>query len=94
MVKKDKTPLLDVIIDKLTNSIENIQTGETFDTDVARLTNKDLKLISKPDWQFNWKKKLMTAQKKYINFQQSATLQSFRDLSVLNINQTIFLCIL
>jgi hypothetical protein len=45
---------LDFVIDKLTNSIENISTGEVFDTEVVRMTNKDTKLIKKSDWQFDW----------------------------------------
>ncbi len=49
---------LDFEIDKLTNSIENTQTGEVFDTEIARLTDKDAKQIKKADWQFNWGKEL------------------------------------
>lgn len=58
MAQKGKRQLLDVIIDKLTNSLENAQTGETFDTEISRLTEKGLKFISKSDWQFNWKKEI------------------------------------
>ena len=63
MQKKVKWQLLNVIIDKLTNSIENAQTGETFDTEVTLLKEKDLKLISKSDWQFDWKKDIKDATK-------------------------------
>jgi hypothetical protein len=52
-----KTPL-DFEIDKLTNSIENTSTGELFDTVVVRLTLKDLSLIRKSDWQFDWSKEI------------------------------------
>jgi len=38
---------LDFVIDKLTNSIENISTGEVFDTEVMRLTLKDIGQIKK-----------------------------------------------
>ena len=38
---------LDFIVDKLTNSIENIITGDSFATDVSLLTNADLKSVSK-----------------------------------------------
>ena len=55
MVKK--TPL-DFEIDKLTNSIENITTGEVFDTEIVRLTEKALKQIKKNDWQFDWSKEI------------------------------------
>jgi hypothetical protein len=57
-VKKQKESGLDFEIDKLTNSIENTQTGELFDTEIVRLTNKDVKQIKKSDWEFNWIKEL------------------------------------
>ena len=48
---------LDFEIDKLTNSIENVLTGDSFQTDVSVTTNEDLKLISKKSgWLFDWKK--------------------------------------
>lgn len=47
--------LADFEIDKLTNSIENTRTGETFDTEIIQLKIKDIKLINKKDWLFNWK---------------------------------------
>jgi hypothetical protein len=47
---------LDFIIDKLTNSIENIVTGDSFATDISIVTLTDLKIITKKNnWQFDWK---------------------------------------
>jgi hypothetical protein len=47
---------LDFIIDKLTNSIENVVTGDSFATDISIATFNDLKNITKKnDWQFDWK---------------------------------------
>jgi hypothetical protein len=57
MANKSKR-LLGFVIDKLTNSIENAQTGEIFDTEITRLIEKDMKLILPKDWQFNWKKEI------------------------------------
>jgi hypothetical protein len=57
-VKKHKETGLDFVIDKLTNSIENIATGEVFDTEIIRLDETDIKQIKKTDWQFNWHKEL------------------------------------
>lgn len=57
-MKKQKELGLDFEIDKLTNSIENTQTNEVFDTEVVRLNQKDIKQIRKADWQFNWSKEL------------------------------------
>jgi len=49
---------LDFEIDKLTNSIENASTGEVFDTVVVRLTVKNLSLIQKSEWLFDWSKEI------------------------------------
>ena len=47
---------LDFHIDKLTNSIENVVTGDSFQTEISILTDKDLKLVSKTTgWLFNWR---------------------------------------
>jgi hypothetical protein len=34
------------VIDKRTNSIENISTGEVFDTEIVKLTSKDINQIN------------------------------------------------
>ena len=50
---------LDFIIDKLTNSIENVITGDSFATEIKVLTRNDLKSISKEKgWLFNWRAEL------------------------------------
>jgi hypothetical protein len=55
-MKKTKEMGLDFIIDKLTNSIENVVTGDSFATDISLLSKADLKTISKTQgWLFNWK---------------------------------------
>ena len=55
MENSDETGL-DFIIDKLTNSIENVITGDSFATEISVLTNSDLKTVSKKNgWLFNWK---------------------------------------
>lgn len=47
---------LDFIVDKLTNSIENVVTGDSFVTDISVLTRSDLKTVSKKNgWVFNWR---------------------------------------
>lgn len=38
---------LDFIVDKLTNSIENVITGDSFATDISLLKTSDLKNITK-----------------------------------------------
>jgi hypothetical protein len=46
---------IDIEIDKLTRSIENVITGDTFKTEVLLLSSKDLKQLKKTDWLFDWK---------------------------------------
>lgn len=54
-MKKQKNTPLNFIIDKLTNSIENVQSGDSFPTDISLLTNTELKSITKKNgWRFNW----------------------------------------
>jgi hypothetical protein len=56
-VKKRKEIGLDFEIDKLTNSIENVKSGDSFQTEISMLTIIDLKTVTKKnDWQFNWAK--------------------------------------
>lgn len=55
-MKKKRETGLDFIIDQLTNSIQNVVTGDNFATDVAVLARHDLKSISKASgWLFDWK---------------------------------------
>lgn len=47
---------LDFLIDKLTNSIENVVTGDSFQTVVSLASTNDLKSVTKRDkWLFDWK---------------------------------------
>jgi hypothetical protein len=47
---------LDFIIDKLTNSIENVITGDSFATDISLIKSSDFKNITKKNnWLFDWK---------------------------------------
>ena len=56
-MKKRKEIGLDFEIDKLTNSIENVKSGDSFQTEISMLTKIDLKTVTKKnDWQFNWAK--------------------------------------
>ncbi|MDP2059323.1 MAG: hypothetical protein Q8J97_06275 [Flavobacteriaceae bacterium] len=50
---------LDFVIDKLTNSIQNTISGDSFPTEVGRFTIKDsLQTTKKNGWNFNWKAEL------------------------------------
>jgi len=53
-VKKSQETGLDFVIDKLTNSIENVHSGDSFPTDISLLTKDELKNITKKNgWRFN-----------------------------------------
>jgi len=46
---------LDFIVDKLTNSIENVVTGDSFATEISIVSIADLKTVTKKsNWQFDW----------------------------------------
>ena len=50
---------LDFIVDRLTNSIQNTISGDSFPTVVARFTLKDSRQTTKKNgWNFNWKSEL------------------------------------
>ena len=63
-MRKLKQILVDIEIDKLTNSIENTVSGDIFDTDVYQLFNNDGKQIIKTDWQFKWPEQIKLKDRK------------------------------
>ena len=58
-MKKQKKTGLDFVIDKLTKSIENVVTGDSFPTDITLISIADLKTVTKKKgWAFDWKAEL------------------------------------
>ena len=58
-MKKRQKIALDFIIDRLTNSIQNTISGDSFQTEVGLLTKADLKQVTKKNgWEFNWNTEL------------------------------------
>ena len=58
-MKKRKETGLDFEVDFLTESIRNTVSGDSFRTEVLRLTKVDLKQVTKKNgWNFNWKTEL------------------------------------
>lgn len=52
---KQNPQYIEIEVDKLTNSIENVITGDSFQTDVTLIDKSDLKTITKKNgWLFNW----------------------------------------
>ena len=55
-MKKNRQIGLDFEIDQLTNSIQNVVTGDGFPTDVTLISSAELKTVTKKNgWQFDWK---------------------------------------
>ena len=76
-MKKRQNIGRDFIINKLTNSVENVITGDSFSTDVTLITIFDLKAVTKKNnWQFDWK----------LEFKQPA--RDFYKLTIVN-NQSV-----
>jgi hypothetical protein len=58
-VKKQDKIELDFEVDELTNSIRNVISGDSFQTDITRITKPDLKTITQNNgWLFDWKLEL------------------------------------
>ena len=63
MKKQDKIEL-DFEVDELTNSIRNVISGDSFQTDITRITKPDLKTITqKNGWLFDWKLELRSPER-------------------------------
>ena len=79
---------LDFEIDKLTRSIEDVQTGESYSTEVLPLSKDDLKSLSKKNgWQFNWKAEFKDSNKsvyKLVISEQLETIQGLLSVSIEN----------
>lgn len=63
-MKKHDQIGLDFEVDKLTNSIENVITGDSFATDITIISITDLKTVTKKNgWLFDWKLELKQPEK-------------------------------
>ena len=54
---------ISIKIDKITNSIENVVTGESFATSIIRLIEESSSQVKKSMWVFDWKKEINTAER-------------------------------
>ena len=55
--------MIDIIIDRLTNSIRNTISGDQFNTEIIQVTVSE-KRITKKDWTFNWRQEIQDENKK------------------------------
>lgn len=53
----------DIEIDKLTRSIENAISGDSFKTEVLELTPADIRKLKRTDWLFDWKVEAKSTEK-------------------------------
>jgi hypothetical protein len=53
-----KKTYIDIIIDKLTHSIENSISGDVFDTEIILMTSKNKRQIKKAEWLFDWNREI------------------------------------
>ena len=49
--------MIDAVIDKLTNSVEEVATGRSYDTQITRAKLRDVRSLT-GDWRFDWKAEL------------------------------------
>lgn len=90
-MKKFTISPLDIVIDKLTNSIENAITGETFETQITLLELSDAKHIKKTNWLFDWKKELADGSKEVYKLTTKSNLSVIQGLlSIQNMDDHIF----
>ncbi len=67
----------DFLIDKLTNSIENVVTGDSFQTEISLVSVTDLKAVTKKaGWAFDWKRELKQPEREVykLTIQGNATI--------------------
>lgn len=57
-------PAFDIEIDKLTRSIENTVSGDSFKTEIIELALTDIRKLRKADWIFDWKAEAKKIDKK------------------------------
>ena len=85
---KQKYIALDFEIDKLTNSIENKLTGESFPTEVSQLTFEELnKVTADKTWQFDWGKEHRTPTYKIYKLTTVAEPQTIQGLISIKIDR-------
>ena len=86
-MKKGNLNFISVEIDKLTHSIENTITGDSFPTDVLPVLKIDLKTILKKNgWNFNWKSELLKPDRDTYKLVISNNIQIVQGLMSVSVN--------
>lgn len=64
-MKKNTPYHLEIEIDRLTNSVQNTISGDSFETEVIEVEKSDLKTVSKTNgWKFDWKNEVKEVDRK------------------------------
>ncbi len=80
--------LLDFKIDKLTDSIINLETGEKYETVVSLVSEKDLASIKRLlGWNFNWKNEFRQADREIFKLCSVKNLELIQGLISLTLRQ-------
>jgi len=88
-VKTPKNKGLDFLIDKLTNSIENVLTGDSFSTQVSLIGKSDLKSFTKKNgWTFDWKSEFKDPRKEIYKLTIPNNLSIIQGLISLEIKES------
>ncbi len=85
---------LDFKIDKLTNSIENVQSGDSFPTEISLLTSLELHgIIRKDGWRFNWSTEFKIPERDVYKLTISNNPNIIQGVVSLEVNPGMFICI-
>jgi len=79
--------MLNLEIDKLTNSIEHAVTGETFETLVVQVEASNLKSLGVRSWVFDWKKEFANQSRQLYKLVATADKSIIHGLLSLSINE-------
>lgn len=82
-------------VDKLTHSIENVITGDSFETNVSALTKTELKSIKKAEWLYDWANEVQDEFKTVYKLTVAGNPGIIQGLiSIEDRNDHIFMCLL
>ena len=93
-MKKEKKIQLDFVIDKLTNSIENVQSGDSFPTEISLLTVAELKSTTKKNgWRFNWNYEMKMPERDVFKLTITNNPDIIQGIISLEVKPAMFICI-
>jgi CRISPR/Cas system endoribonuclease Cas6 (RAMP superfamily) len=85
---------LDFEVDKLTNSIENVVTGDSFATEISLLSKHELKIVSKKNgWLFNWTEEYKQPERDIYKLTITGNPTIIQGLISLEVKSDMFICI-